>query len=118
MNGAHHDGEDVEADGAHWSPCHLWSQWRNRLLSQSMQEHAMSNSKNTVNGASWMRRGLVAIAGAAMAFTALSAAPSQDAPVDDEVAVRVSSKKAPRLDDSIDFGGGGTTSAMRGGSWG
>lgn len=82
------------------------------------RSNLMSISKNSVNGAGWMRRGLVAIAGAAMAFTALSAAPSQDAPVDDEVALRISSKSAPRLDDRFDIRGGPTTSAMRGGSWG
>lgn len=75
----------------------------------------MSISKNTVNGAGWMRRGLVAIAGAAMAFTALTAAPSQDAPVEDEVAWGF---KAERVDSRVDWRGGTSASYMRGAGWG
>ncbi len=36
----------------------------------------MSNSKNTTSGAMWARRGALAIAATAMAFTSLVAAPS------------------------------------------
>ncbi len=36
----------------------------------------MSDSKSTTNGAMWARRGALAVAATAMAFTALVAAPS------------------------------------------
>lgn len=82
------------------------------------RSNLMSNLKNTVNGASWMRRGLVAVAGAAMAFTALSAAPSQDvAPVEDEVAFGINSTKGT-ISVDLDWRRGGHTASMRGGSWG
>lgn len=76
----------------------------------------MSNSKNTVNGAGWMRRGIIAAAAAAMAFTGVATVASQatDAPVEDAAfSIRVNDKKAP-------VGEGDTAippTMMRGGGW-
>lgn len=127
MTGAQHSGEDVEADGAHWSPCHLWSQWRNRLLNLSRRsftqisyepERAMSKSKNTTNGASWKRRSVTAVAAVAMAFTALSAAPSQASEVaEEEAAYGWYFEQKQERPDRSDRVSRPMTSMMRGGGW-